>query len=127
MFFKRILFTLVFSLSLLLPFAVAQAEVDIGLGYGAESGLGNADPRTTAAQIIRGALGLLGILTTCIILYAGFKWMTAGGNEDEVSTAKKMLSSAVIGLAIIMSSYAITVFVISSLAKSTTGQTIRTP
>jgi sorbitol-specific phosphotransferase system component IIBC len=123
---KRILFTLVFSLSLLLPLA-ASAQVDIGLDYGKATGLGYADPRTTTAQIIRNVLGLLGIITTCIILYAGFKWMTSGGSEEDISKAKSMLSSAVIGLLIIMSAYSITIFVISSLAKSTTGTTIRTP
>lgn len=123
---KRIFFTLIFSISLILPLA-ASAQVDIGLDYGAETGLGYADPRTTTAQIIRSVLGVLGIVTTVIILYAGFKWMTAGGNEEDVTTAKKILSSAVIGLLIIMSAYSITIFVISSLAKSTTGTTIRTP
>jgi hypothetical protein len=54
-------------------------------------------------------------------MYAGFKWMTAGGNEDDVATAKKMITAAVVGLVIIMSSYAITTFVISSLYKSTAG------
>lgn len=121
---KRILFLLVLSLGFILPIATTHA-VDIGLGYGAETGLGNADARITAATILRSALGLLGILTTCIILFAGFKWMTAGGNEDEVGTAKKMLTSAVIGLLIIMSAFAISTFVISSLYKSTTGNTMR--
>ena len=123
---KRIFFTLILSLSFFLPLA-ASAQVDIGLEYGAETGLGYSDPRVTAAQIIRNVLGVLGIVTTCIMLYAGFKWMTAGGNEEDVNTAKKMISSAVIGLVIIMSAYSITLFVISRIAKATTGTTIRTP
>lgn len=122
---KRIIFLLIFSLGFLLPQTLVFAQVDLGLGVGAETGLGTDDPRTTAAQIIRTSLGLLGILTTCIILYAGFKWMTAGGSEENVTEAKKMLSSAVIGLLIIMSAYAISTFVITSLVKSTTGVTIR--
>lgn len=105
----------------LLPLAIASAQPDIGLEYGSQTGLGYADPRVTIAQIIRSALGLLGILTTVIIMYAGFKWMTAGGNEDEVTSAKKILSSAVIGLAVIMSAFAISSFVIKSLYKSTAG------
>lgn len=124
MYFKRILCTVILSLTLLLPVATAHA-VDIGLEYGAQTGLGNADARTTTATIIRSALGLLGIVTTCLIMYAGFKWMTAGGNEDDIATAKKTMTAAVIGLLIIMSAYAITTFVISSLYKSTTGVVTR--
>ncbi len=114
----------IFFLSLtlnLIPFALSHAAVDIGLGYGAQTGLGDADPRTTIAAIIRVALGLLGILTTCIMMYAGFKWMTAGGNEDEVASAKKMIYSAVLGLIVILSSYAITSFVIGRISKVTVG------
>lgn len=105
----------------LIPFALSHAAVDIGLGYGAQTGLTANDPRTTIASIIRVALGLLGILTTCIMMYAGFKWMTAGGNEDEVGAAKKMIYSAVLGLIIIMSAYSITWFVIGRLSKTTVG------
>lgn len=123
---RHILFSLIFGLSLLVPQANVSSQVDIGLEYGKETGLGYADPRLTAATIIRSALGILGIITTVIIMYAGFKWMTAGGNEDDVATAKKMITAAVVGLIIIMSSYSITTFVISSLYKSTAGVDIET-
>jgi len=118
---KHIIFSLVFLFSSFLPLTLVQAQPDIGLEYGKATGLGHADPRLTAASIIRTGLGLLGILTTIIIMYAGFKWMTAGGNEDDVATAKKMITAAIIGLLVIMSAYAITTFVIKSLYKSTAG------
>lgn len=94
---------------------------DIGLSYGAETGLGTTDIRTTIAQIIRVAMGLLGIIAVVIILIGGFKWMTAGGNEDQVGEAKKWIFSGVIGLAIILSAYALTSFVISQLVQATTS------
>jgi uncharacterized membrane protein len=53
-----------------------------------------------------------GIIAVVIILAGGFKWMTAGGNEDKVGEARKMIISGVIGLAIIMSAFAIAQFVI---------------
>ncbi len=118
---KHIIFSVLFACALLSVPTLASAQVDIGLEYGRQTGLGSADPRVTAASVIRSGLGILGILTTIIMMYAGFKWMTAGGNEDDVATAKKMITAAVIGLVIIMSAYAITTFVISSLYKSTAG------
>ena len=65
------------------------------------------------------ALGFLGILAVIIIIFAGFKWMTASGNEDQVADAKKMLTQAVIGLAIIFLAYIIVKFVTGQLADAT--------
>lgn len=79
------------------------------------------DPRKAAVNIINIALGFLGILAVIIILFAGFKWMTAGGNEENVSAAKKILIAGVIGLVIILSAYALANFVINQLLKATTG------
>jgi len=94
---------------------------DLGLSYGAETGLGTKDIRTTVAQVIKVAMGLLGIVAVVIILIGGFTWMTAGGNEDKVSEAKKWIFSGVIGLAIILSAYALTSFIINQLVNATTS------
>lgn len=82
---------------------------------------GATDIRVTIARIIRVALGLLGIVAVVLCLYAGYIWMTAGGNEERIGEAKKILVNAVIGLAIILSSYAIVSFVISRLIAATQG------
>ena len=79
------------------------------------TGLGEADLETTIGNIINVVLGFLGIVAVVIVLLGGFKWMTAGGNDEKVAEAKKLLVAGVIGLAIILSAYAITSFVISSL------------
>ncbi|MBI2459502.1 MAG: hypothetical protein HYV53_03045 [Parcubacteria group bacterium] len=77
------------------------------------------DPRDIAADIIRVILGFLGIIAVIIILLGGFKWMTAGGNEDKVDEAKKLIIAGVIGLLIIIASFAIATFVLNSLIKAT--------
>ncbi|MFH0856646.1 MAG: hypothetical protein V1860_01980 [bacterium] len=81
--------------------------------------LGERDPRTTAAAIINILLGFLGIIAVIIILIGGFKWMTAGGNEDQVGEAKKWIFSGIIGLLIILASYALADFAIKQLIKAT--------
>ncbi|MBI2990019.1 MAG: hypothetical protein HYY51_02395 [Candidatus Magasanikbacteria bacterium] len=83
--------------------------------------LGNQDLRTTIAKLINVALSLLGIVAVVIILVGGFKWMTAGGNEDKVAEARKLIFSGIIGLAIILSAWAIALFVLNKLASATTG------
>ena len=84
-----------------------------------DSGLGEADLEQTIARLIRVVLGFLGIIAVIIVLMGGFKWMTAGGNDEKVQDAKKMLIAGVIGLAIILSAYAITTFVVSSILEAT--------
>lgn len=91
----------------------------LGVEYGAYTGLGDEDVRFTITQIISVALGLLGIILLVLILYAGFLWMTAAGEEDKIKKAKDILSAAIIGLAIILSAYAITRFVSYNLSQAT--------
>ncbi len=88
---------------------------------GAELGTGTADIRITIARIIRVALGFLGTVALLLVLYSGFTWMTAAGDETKIERAKKILSGAVIGLAIIMSSFAIVSYVLNSLLAATSG------
>ena len=111
-----------FSLLFVSAPVLAQGVSDpLGLSFGAETGLPDTDIRVSIANMIRTILGLLGIVSVVIILYAGFTWMTSAGNDEKISTAKKTLGSAVIGLAIILSAYAITSFVIQELYGATTG------
>ncbi len=89
--------------------------VDTGL----KTSLGRTDLRTTAAKIINVALSLLGIVSVVIILIGGFQWMTAGGNEEKVTEARKRIIQGIIGLAIIMSAWAIATFVLRELSTAT--------
>lgn len=84
------------------------------------TGLGQGDLNETIGSIINAALGFLGVIAVVIILFGGFKWMTAGGNEEKVGEAKKLIIAGIIGLAIILSAYAIASFVIRELVSATT-------
>jgi hypothetical protein len=111
---------------LLLPLA-SKAALDTTLGLsagnvGSATGLGTRDIRQTIGSIINVALSLLGIIVLVIIIYGGFLWMTAGGNDEKVGEAKKWIFGGIIGLVIILSAYAIASFVISNLVTATTGQ-----
>ena len=88
---------------------------------GLDGTLAEGDPRTIAGRIINVILGLLGIIAVSLIIYAGFLWMTSAGEEEKVSRAKKLLTSAVIGLVIILASWAIATFLINKLSEATYG------
>lgn len=96
------------------------AQIDTQLtGFQEATGLGNTDIRVTIANIVRVILGFLGIIAILLVLYGGFLWMTAAGNEDQIGKAKKVLINAGIGLLIIMSAFAITQFVLTKLQEAT--------
>ncbi len=94
----------------------------LGLEYGGYTGLGKTDVRVTISRIIYVVLGLLGTISIALVVYAGFKWMTSAGNEEQVGDAKKILYAAIIGLVIILSAYSIVRFVIPQLFKATTNE-----
>jgi len=66
-------------------------------------------------KIINIILGFLGLIAVIIVIYAGFLWMTAGGKSEQVDKAKKWLVNGLIGLVIIMLSFAITMYVFNVL------------
>ncbi len=105
--------------------ALAQNSDQFGLNYvnnGLNNSLSSSDPRTVIARIINLALGFLGIIAVVIILLGGFKWMTAAGNEEKTEEAKKLLGAGVIGLVIILMSWAIAHYLISALNTTITNR-----
>lgn len=91
-----------------------------GAGYNTE----NADTQfdSMVATVIRTVLSLLGVIFLILIIYGGITWMTAGGNEDRIARARKILTAAVIGLIIVVAAYAISYFVIEALTDTTLEQ-----
>ncbi len=80
-----------------------------------------ADPRVIIGRIIQIALSFLGAIALVLIMYAGFLWMTSSGDEEKITRAKQILKNAVIGLIIILSSWAITTFLLSRLLAAIGG------
>ena len=65
----------------------------------------------TLGLIISVVLSILGVIFIFITILAGYQWMTAQGNEQNITKAKDSMTRAVIGLIIVISSYAIWVFI----------------
>jgi len=101
------------SIATLVVPAIASAAVTIE-NIGGSLGLGSADLKQTVLNIITFVLGLLGLIAVIMILYGGFTWLTAGGNEDKIGSAKKIISAAIVGLIVILLSWAIVNFVVKS-------------
>ena len=103
--------------------AAQQAATQLGAAGGA-TGLSDTDPRAVVAGIIRGLLTLLGVIFLGLMIYGGFLWMTSSGNEESIEKAKTLIRQAIIGLAIVLSAFAITAFVTNALVKSSSGESV---
>ena len=99
--------------------AFASAQASLGIEYGTATGLGSRDLKETITSVLNVLLGFLGIIAVIVILLGGFKWMTAGGNEDKVSEAKKLIGAGIVGLVIILAAYAIATYVINTISSAT--------
>ena len=91
---------------------------------------GSADLPTLAGNVLGTALSFIGVLFFALMVFGGFMWMTARGNEEQTKKALSTITAAVIGLIIVLSSYTITNFVFKSVGiqstpsgVATTGQT----
>lgn len=82
---------------------LTAAAGDQGAGVGTYT-----DPRQTAALIIQVLLTLVGTIFFVLTVYAGYLWMTAQGNEEEIEKAKMTLRNAILGLVIVIAAYGIT-------------------
>ena len=93
----------------------------VGPGGGqsaSDIGLGTANLRTVVVQLVRSVIGFLGIIAVIVIIWGGFKWMTAGGDSGKVDAAKKLIIQGIVGLVIILLAFAIAEFVISTLIQA---------
>jgi len=115
---KKLVAGLLTVLALTVP-AVSFAQATIQTGIGTTFGLNTADLQSTVIKIVQWVLTLLGLIAVIMILYGGFVWLTAGGNEEKVASAKKVISAAIIGLIIVLLAWAIVTFVVSTASKVT--------
>lgn len=96
---------------------ITEAKTELGLvgdAIGAEADLTLPE---LIGNIIKVLLSVLGIIFVVLVVYAGFLYLTAGGEPEKVKKAKTLLSQSIIGLIIIVAAYAIAAFVIDALVE----------
>lgn len=86
-----------------------------GAGFAEISGEGDEYIAGRISQFIQILLSFLGVIFLILMIYGGFLWMTARGNENQVTDAKKIIVNSTIGVVIVMMAYAITWFVLFSI------------
>jgi len=118
--FKKFLFSLLICLFIFAPTIVLA-------GYGLEETAGAAKLDKTApgqlpvliGSVLGTGLSLVGVLFFALMLYGGLTWMLARGNSEQESKALDTITAAIIGIVIVLASYAITNFVFKSIGPGT--------
>lgn len=91
----------------------------VSAGYDQSATVGS-----VVAIVIKSLLGLLGVIFVVLLIVAGFNWMTANGDEAKIEKAKDTIRTAVIGLIIVVSAYAVTYFIFANLPGAGSGGTL---
>ena len=73
------------------------------------------------AEIIKDILSGLALIFVVLSVYAGYLWMTAGGNDEQVGKAKTIIRDVIIGLIITLSAYAAAYYALEKLTKAASG------
>lgn len=81
------------------------------------------DVRIIVTNIIRIFLSFVGLLATTYLVYGGYLYMTAAGNESRTSSASKIMLSSALGLLIVLTSYSITMLIYKIYLSSITPAT----
>lgn len=72
---------------------------------GATGGTGSI--RELALRIVNYFLGFLGIVAVIMVIYGGITYVTAGGKDEAIGNAKKIIMYSLVGIIIILLSFAI--------------------
>lgn len=115
----KTIFTLIFLVFILIIpyFVFAQSPLDAvknvaDAGSGYDTSTDATDVPKYLGSIISVFMGLLGVVFVVLMIYGGFNWMRAGGDEAKVTLAVNTIRRAIIGLLITVGSYAIVQFVL---------------
>ena len=98
-----------------------SAQSDYGLGetasraYDQPIGDLESDPTKISGVIVGIVLAALGIMFMIQIIIGGISWMTASGNEEKITKAKKTIIHSALGLIIVIGAFALTNYILKGL------------
>ena len=121
------LFSGIFFLAMPVGADQSLRDSQIGLSTVGQKAYGNERPqdiRITIAKVINVAMGFLTVIFLGLTIAAGFMYMTSAGNEEKVKKAVGLLKNALIGLIIVLMSWAITRYAIVILRQTVANNVV---
>ncbi len=67
----------------------------------------NYTPSQFLRTVLNVMLGIAGVVSFIFLLWGGLQWILAGGDKEGTEKARKKITAALIGLAIVFSAYAL--------------------
>lgn len=92
--------------------------------FGEASTLPTDDIAIIVARVIRAVFGVVGIIFTCLVIYAGFLYFLARGEPEPVKKSKRILQQSIIGLILMFSSYSIATYILNRLLEAAFTSTV---
>lgn len=83
---------------------------------------GQGDVRIFIAGLVQAALSVVGIIFFLVVLWGGYMWITAAGNEEQVKKARVFIVNGVIGLVIVVAAMIITRTVVGFIGAASAPQ-----
>lgn len=118
---KTTLFLFAFGLIFVPGLAAAQYGLNETAGASGLTKGYPSDVPTLIGNVIGTALSMIAVIFFILMVYGGFLWMTAHGDSSQVDKAKDTIIAAIIGIIVVLASYAITNFVFSATGGSGGG------
>lgn len=100
------------SLALNLGFSTSTGSTLANFANNAGFGNEAQTPESYIGLILISFFSILGVISIILIIYSGYLWMTARGNEAQVTKAKENLWQVIMGLIFIIGGYALTTFLL---------------
>lgn len=114
---KKILLLFLLGILVLPGLTLAQEGIGGMLNQAATNAGFNTqgNPETNFATIMgtitRAFISILGVIFISYLLFGGYLWMTAAGNDEKLVKAKSIIRNGIIGLIVVLSAAAIYFFV----------------
>lgn len=113
--------------AIIITMFISQSAIAIDLGSSdltnaaKKAGYSESTSETSFAEnigfVIRLALSMVGVIFLGQMVYAGYLWMTAHGEEEQVTKAQTMIKQSIIGLIIVVGAYSITTYLVPMIVE----------
>ena len=102
---------IVLAVSPAIIFAAGTDQINLNEVQDQWIGLSSITVNSILVFAINGILIASGIVAFFFLLWGGMQWILAGGDKEGTDKARKRLTAALIGLAIVFSAYALAILV----------------
>jgi len=96
------------------PMGVLATTIDLEAGATGRGNISTIRINNIVTSLIQILLGIAGVVSFIMLLWGGLQWILSGGDKEGTEKARKRITAALIGLAVVFSAYAL-IFIVGQL------------